>query len=394
MKLRPVMLAVVLAASAVGVLLEKGSARWNAAEGSFLDFLVANVRDRFEKGDVAPAEGVVFVAFEEKDKAEFSAWPPAPLDYIVALRKLKPHEPDVIAFSDVLKWENHAVQFVDELQQAMVGFTQVALAFAATTGVTLESGLVSDDKEVPSIANVEGDSSSAPKISRLIFPEARLSTQMQLGFVATPLEQPAEVPPLLVGRADSKLVPSLATQMIALQTHTPYVSQRLRFGLGAGLYLGGERFIPLAQDGTAQPRLAGDVTRVSALDLLTPELGDAASLALAEKLGKNKLIILGTSPSPGETHARLAAWALALPRLTPAPEYIGWIATLIAALAAGWQLRFGRWGAAVFGMCALAALLGTVLMVFQSSLTWWLPLLPGALLLAGTVFCVTWPRKV
>lgn len=394
MKLRPVMLAGVLTVTVVLALLAKGSPPWNTAEGWFLDFLVANVRDRFEKENLTPAEDVVFIEFNEKDKAEFSAWPPAPIDYIMALKKLRSHDPDVVAFSDVLKWEKRDVQFVDELQQTLVGFTQVALTFAASTGAIAESGLVSEDKEVPSIANVDGDDSAAPRLSRLRFPEARLSTAMQLGFVATDVDKPSEAPPLLVARADSKLVPSLAAQMIALHSHAPYVSQRLRFGLGAGLYLGGERFIPLAQNGMAHPGLKGDMTRVSALELLTPELGDAASKALAEKLGMNRLLILGTSPSPGETHARLAAWALALPKLNLAPESVPWLAGLIAALLAGWQLRFGRWGALVFGMCALAVYLGSAITVFQSTLTWWPPLLPCGMLAAGTAFCVIWPRKV
>ncbi len=393
MKQRPVMLAIVLAAAVTCALLARGGTRWNDAEGWFLDFLVANVRDRFEKEDLTPAEEVVYVGFNETDKAEFSAWPPAPIDYIMALRKIKPHEPAVIAFGDVLKWDQSGTQFIDELQQSLVGFNQVALAFAATTGATSESGYVNEDKEVPNIASVEGDISASPKLSRLIFPDARLSTQMQLGFVATRLDQPGDAPPLLVARADDSLVPSLAAQMIALQSHAPYVSQRLRFGVGAGLYLGGERFVPLSPDGTAQPRLKGDVARVSALDLLTPELGDAASEALAGKLGKNRLVILGTSPSPAETHARVAAWALALPRLRLAPDYVCWLATVIAGLVVFWQLRFGRWGAAIFGMGAIAVLLGTALAVFQSSLIWWSPLLPGIVLLAGTIFCMAWPRR-
>ncbi len=393
MKLRPVMHAVVLAGSIIFMLFEKGSTRWNSAEGWFLDFLVATVRERMEKAEHTPAENVVFIEFNEKDKTEFSAWPPAPIDYIMALKKLKPHEPDVLAFSDILKWDNRELQFVDELQQLLVGFSQVALAFAATTEATAESGLVSDDKEVPSIASVEGDSTAAPKLSRLNFPDARLSRQMQLGFVATRLDNPADVPLLLVGRADSMLVPSLAAQMIALQSHAPYVTQRLRFGLGAGLYLGSDRFIPLAQDGTVHPRLKGDVTRVNALDLLTPELGNEASKVLADKLGKNKLIILGTSPSPGESHVKLAAWALTLPLLKQASDFVIWMVTLTAVLLAVRQLRYGRWSAVIFFMSAIAVLLGAALVFFESSLRWCPPLLPGAVLLASTLFCVIWPRK-
>lgn len=394
MKLRTVLLAVVLALTATFALLARGGPAWNAAEGWFLDFLVANAHDRFDREKLGPAENVVFVEFREKDRAEFSAWPPAPIDYIMVLKKLKAHDPGVVAFSDLLKWQNADVSFVDELQHALVGFSQVVLAYSACTGTTLESGLVSEEKDVPSITTVEGDSSATPAISRLNFPDPRLSTQMQLGFVATEVDQPDHVPPLLLARADSRLVPSLAAQMIALQSRAPYVLQRLRFGAGAGLYLGNERFIPLAGGGAAPPKLAADFTRVSALDLQTPDLGDAASKAIAEKLGRNKLIVLGISPSPGETHVALAAWALALPQLNPAPDYVTWLAALVAAGLVLWQMRFGSWGAAIFGMCAIATLLGIAVVTFQSTLFWWPPLLPGMLLLAGTVFCVTWPRKV
>jgi len=393
MKSRPAMLAVVLTASVGLALLEHGGPRWNAAEGWYLDFLVANARGRLEKEELAPAENVVFIGFNEKDKAEFSAWPPAPIDYIMALKKLKSHEPDTIAFSDVLKWDSPDVQFVDELQQLLVGFNQVALAFSATAGTAAGPGLAGDDAGIPSFARVEGESSTAPQLGRIVFPDARLSTQMQLGFVATRADSEAGAPTPLVARADARLVPSLAAQVIALQSRAPYASQRLRFGAGAGLYLDGDRFIPLLRDGTVRPRLKADVTRINALDLLTPDLGDAASKALSETLGRNKLIVLGISPSPGETHADVAAWALALPRLNRAPDYVCWMATLAAAALAVWQLRFGRWGAAIFGMLAATLLLGAALVVFESSFTWSPPLLPGIVLLAGTVFCFVWRRK-
>ncbi|HEY2573558.1 MAG TPA: CHASE2 domain-containing protein [Verrucomicrobiaceae bacterium] len=393
MKLRPVLLVAVLVSSAGLALLVRNHPAWIAQEEWFLDFLVANTRERFESEKLQPAENLVFIEFNEKDKAEYGAWPPAPIDYIMVLKKLRAHDPGVVAFSDLLKWPGADTQFVDELQHALVGFSQVALAFQATTGATLESGLVSEEKEVPSMAAVEGDSSAVPALSRLIFPDARLSRQMQLGFVATELDHPEQVPSLLLARADSRLVPSLAAQMIALQSRAPYISQRLRFGAGAGLYLGNERFIPMAADGTARPNLTGDFLRVNALELQTPDLGDAAAKVLAEKLGKNKLIVVGVSPSPGETHVRLAAWALALPQLKPAPDYVIWLAAFIAALCALWQLRFSRWGALVFGVCAVALLLGSTLVIFQTWLVWWPPMLPVLLLLAGSVFCVAWPRK-
>lgn len=394
MKLRPAMLAVLLAASVGLALREQGGPGWDAAEQWWLDFLVANARDRIEKTDIAPSENVIFVAFNERDKAEFSTWPPAPIDCIMALKRLKSHEPDTIAFGDVLKWDAPGVQFVDELQQMLVGFPQVVLAFSATTAASPGPDSAAGDTGLPSFPVVEGDSSAAPPLGGLMFPDARLSTQMQLGFVALGGDGRAARPPPLAAQAGSRLVPSLAAQMIALQSHAPYVSQRLRFGVGAGLYLGRERFIPIAQDGTVHPRLKAGVIRVNALDLLTPDLGDAASRGLADLLGKNKLIVLGISPSPAETHAEVAAWALALPRLLRAPDYACWMATLAATMLVFLQIRFRRLGAALVGLFAFMLLLAAALLVFQSSFIWCPPLLPGVVLAVGTIFCVVWePRS-
>ncbi len=379
----------------------QASQRKNAENGNekfdfnqlFLDFLIANTRDRFERTYIEPSPEVVVIEFNEKDKAEFSAWPPAPLDYIILLKRIAKHEPDVVVMGDVLKWDKADVPFLGELQESFRQFPLVALAFGATIDGTAKDSPEIDAEDLPVFKFVQGDASSAPKLGSFVLPEKQLRTQMELGFVASSANEKAEHPSLLVARAGQKLVPSLDAQMIALKEHTPYAEQRLRFGIGAGLHLGGRRFVPLANDGTVKPRLKSDPIRINAIDLLTPDLGDDTGRALAKKLGKHKLIILGTTTDSSEPRARIAAWALALPTLHRAPAWMEWTAAGAALLLAFVQLRFRRFKAVAFGACVLALGLAAAIVSFQSTLTWCAPHLALALTLTGSVFCFLWPAS-
>ncbi len=391
MKLRAGILTILLAVAAFFTLREKGGQRWLQGEHLFLDFLIANTRDRFERTEIEPSPEVVVIEFNEKDKAEFSAWPPAPLDYIILLKRIAKHEPDVVVMGDVLKWDKPDVPFLGELQESFRQFPLVALAFGAMIDAPLQPSSLTDDADLPVFKFVQGDASSAAKLSNFLMPDKQLRTQMELGFVATTAGEKAERPSLLVARAGEKLVPSLDAQMIALKEHTPYAEQRLRFGIGAGLHLGGRRFVPLANDGSVVPRLKSDPIRINAIDLLTPDLGDDTGRALAKKLGKHKLIILGTAKDGAETRGRIAAWALALPTLHRAPEWIEWTAAGIALILAFVQLRFRRMGAVAFGVGVLALSLAAAIVSFQSSLTWCAPHLALAFTLTGSVFCFLWP---
>ena len=68
-----------------------------------------------------------------------------------------------------------------------------------------------------------------------------------------------------------------------------------------------------------------------------------------------------------------------------------WIATALAGLLTLWQLRYGRFGALVSGVCFLAALMALAMVVFQSSFVWCPPVLPLAMIACGTLFCFVWP---
>ncbi len=392
MRLRAGILSILLAGAAFFTLREKDGHRWAQGENLFLDFLIANTRDAFERTKIDPSPEVVVIEFNEKDKAEFSAWPPAPLDYIILLKRIAEHKPDVVVMGDVLKWDQPDVPFLGELQERFRQFPLVALAFGATINGATESPPVSENEDLPAFKFVQGDASSAKKLGSFIMPDRQLRTQMELGFVIPYRGESEEHPLLLVARAGDRLVPSLDAQMIALKEHTPYAEQRLRFGIGAGLHLGGRRFIPLSNDGSVKARLKSDPLHINAIDLLTPDLGDDAGRALAKKLGKHKLIFLGARAEGAETPARVAAWALALPTLHRAPEWMEWLGAAVALLLAFVQLRFHRIGALAFSAGVLALGLAAAIVSFQSTLTWCAPHLALSFTLAGAVFCFLWPR--
>jgi hypothetical protein len=357
----------------------------------FLDFLNANTRTEFDKTPLQPSGDVVLVEFRDADKAEFSTWPPAPLDYIMVLKRLAEHNPDIVAFTDVLHWDQPDVQFVSALQQSFLKVPSVALAFhASEIGREPGDSAIHEDVTLPVIAKVVGDPKLAPQLGKYDFPAKNLRMLMQLGFVPMDGKQDAAVP--LVARSGSALIPSLAAQILALREHAPYASQRLRFGRGAGLYLGSSLFVPLADNGTVAPKLDGGIMRVSALDLMAPALQDPASQAVETKLGSHKVILIGMASPAAEAQARTVAWALALPKLHRAPVHVAWIAAAVALLLGLWQLRFHRFGALLFGIIVMAVLLALSLGVFQSTHIWWPPALPASLTVIATVFCFLWPQ--
>jgi len=393
MKIRAFVLLLLLACAVVFSFRPEARVKVEEFNRLFLDFLNANTRAKSDKKPLPPNDEVVFLEFREADKTEYSAWPPAPLDYIMVLKRLAEHDPEVVAFTDVLKWDKADTQFTPELQQSFLKFSTVALAFRAEDiGKEAVDSVIREDVSMPTIAKVVGDPKLAPRLGKYEFPAKALRTQMQLGFVLADKEKkPGSAVPL-VARAGDALVPSLAAQILALREHAPYATQRLRFGRGAGLFLGEDVFVPLEDNGNVTPQLEGDVVRVNALDLMTPSLQDEVAVTANAKLGKHKVVIVGSVPSVGETQTRVVAWALALPKLHRAPITAEWIAAALAALLAIWQLRFGRFSAAFFGVGVMAAMLALALAEFQMMRRWCGPALPGALTLLATVFCFLWPH--
>jgi len=393
MKLRALILACLLGASFFWFQREQVTGRFDEAEAGFLDFLVANARERFEKEPLPPSENVVLVEFREEDKAEFSAWPPAPIDYLMVLKKLATHEPEVIAFAMPLSWQNGQEQFGNELKEALIGFPSTVLGFSATANPPGIADPGPGELEIRGLSSTSDSAAPSFSLTPLGVPDKALRTQMPLGFLSWILDDEKQQRDLMVARLGGQFIPSLAAQAVGLFGHVPFAEQRLRFGRGAGLYLGTDWFVPLSQDGSAIPKLNESPLAVNALDLMTPDLGDATGGANAIKLGKNKLVILGITPSSWSGQARVAAWALALPHLHRAEATADYIMAAVAALLGFWQLRQGRLGALVSGFSLLVATMLVCLVSFQSSLTWWSPLAAACLLVTSTAFCFLWPNR-
>jgi len=398
MKVRAAVLTLLLGGVLVWYHLEQGQGKWKVAEQFFLDTLVANTRDTFIREMPATSPDVVLVEFREEEKAEFASWPPAPLDYIMVLKRLAEHQPEVVAVAEALRWDAPGTQFVGELRQAVLPFPSFVLGFnlAATPGEMLPDVAAFVAEEMPVLAGSDGDVHKAPVYNRVTtLPDKSVRIAGQLGFLS--LEGDPGDGVLFAATDGQKLVPSFAAQVTGAFRHAPFAGQRLRFGSGARLSLGDEHVIPLDRRGSMELEDRPEVPRINALELMTPDVGDEEGRLTRSVLGKGKVVVMATvsstGPPLGMQQARAVAQALAMPSLHRLDRLVDWAAALGAAILAFWQLRYQRLGALVFGFAVFVAGLATSLLVFQSSLVWWSPLPALAVGAVATVFCFVWPAR-
>lgn len=397
MKARAITLFVLLAVALSGYKLAERKGHLQESTEWFLDFLVANARNKIEVRASADAKDVVLVQFNENDREEYSAWPPAPLDYIIALKRLYAHEPEVVAIVEPLRWDQADTQFVTQLRQAMVPFTSVVLGFDISSegvGMTIENGDFASN-EMPALKCRDDGSKYVLIFNRVTgVPDKGLRIAVQSGFshFSHPgiASQPNKVP--FVAFDGHHLVPSLAAQVVTLYRHVPYASQRIAFGAGARLSLGDEHMVPLDPSGALVIDDKLKVPTVNALELMSPDLGDADSNLTRNTLGKKKIVVLSMSPR-GVTQARAIAQALAAPSLERKPVVWDWLAAGLACLIGVWQLQYRRIGAVAIGLLFVLTSLIASLLVFQSSLAWWSPFASMTVTGTCTLFCLLWSRK-
>ena len=392
MKLRVLILLLILG-GALGWLAQRPVPQ---AEHGWLDFLVANARGAFSSDVPAVSEHVVLVEFREEDKEEFSAWPPAPLDHIMLLKRLAEAEPDVVAFVEPLRWEKAQVEFITQLRNALVPFPAVVLGFSLAAegeGMTKENGDFSAN-ELPELPEAEGDRAAVPKFTRVVqVSDGALRVAAHSGFSSLhgPVKVSPDAVPFIVddGR---RLVPSLAAQSVMLFRRAPYAEQRLHFGTGARLSLGDSLIIPLKGDGSLLLEAKPSVPEVSALELMTPDLGDETSERMQATLGRHKAIVIGTGAAARQ-HARAMAVALAMPEIRRAPEAVDWGVAALAAVPAFWMLGLRRLKVVVAALAVTVVLAVAGLLVFQSSLWWWSPVPALAVVLGAALLCWIWPAR-
>ncbi len=399
MKVRAILLLVLLGAAG-------GAAFWAQQRGHLFepeqvvfDFLFANARTGFDSAPSLPSKVVVVVEFNAAEKAEYSAWPPAPLDYEMALQRIALHRPEVVAIADVLRWDQAQPQIVSKLRDTLLAFPGLVLGFdlSPREGAGGEESAKFIAEEMPSLPAKEDAMAAGkyPSVTRL--PERSIRIRGQMGFVNLEGRDQKDSLPMAV-QCGQKLAPSLAAQAITLYRRAPYAHQRLRFGAGARLSLGDTMVVPLDSRGDIILKDVPPPQQVNALDLLTPDLGDASSQALKETLGQGKAVVLtvrdAEGRSPGALHALAITRALSMPTLHREGLAVEWGVAGLTVLLSLWQLRFGRFGAMLFGAVVIAGIMAADLLAFQSALRWWSPLAALTVILTSTVFCFLWPHRV
>lgn len=398
MKIRCSLLILILAGILAWYHFEQSRGTLHQAEQSFLDFLVAAGRDSFSRNITTDGKDVLVVEFRKEDQAEYSTWPPAPLDYIVALKRLAPLDPEVVMFATPMNWNADQAQFLTQLRQRWLNVPSVILPYDLRASAHGESQEELDFflHDIPVLPGWEGNQAPALHFAGVEnLPNKVLWPAAQLGFLKTGAPASSNEAPL-VATDGKRLAPSLAAQAITAFRKAPYAELRLRFGNGARLSLGDHYIVPLDKTGAVSLKPQVSLTTINALDLMTPDLGTERDQPLKDALAshKHKCVVFTLSSVPESTlQAKALALALAMPEVRQASPAVTWSLAVIACLLGCWQLRYHRFGAVLFGAATSLAGLVSSLIVFSSALIWWPPILPATVLIVSTVFCFLWPAK-
>ena len=385
---------------------EQSAGRFQQADDWFLDFLLANSRERFEKGEKSPADDVVLVQMREEERAEYAAWPPPPIDWQMVLKALAACEPEVLVIAAPLAWGQPPPEFVPQVSEALLPFPSVVLAVAATltdgnvkstTDAAAETLLA---EAFPKITRLGGQLEFARQLAAIIAaPDESMRRQVELGLMPpapTTADAPAALPLIIQSR--SAVAPSLLLQALSRHSRAPYSQIRLILGPGAGVHLGKGIYLPLDPAGAfvVNPRL--EVPTVNALDLMTGGLADALSAADRAKLGKGKIVVVGldgdaAAPSIARLQAQALAQALALPRIRGLDQIGRWLVCAAAALLGLGLLRCRGGKAFRAGLLVIFVALMAGFVLFQSSLIWCPPTAPTAILAASTLFAMMFGKR-
>ncbi|WP_395743614.1 hypothetical protein [Prosthecobacter sp.] len=381
---------------------EHRAGRFQRVDELFLDFLVANARDRFVApgNDASASSPVVLVKMRAADKAEYAGWPPRPLDWQMVLKGLQGYNPAALVIPETLFWGRPSPEFVSEAAQALTPFPSIVLGveaqLAASPGKPAFLGGLEDS--LPPFQKVRGDIATVPPLGALISPpDDLMRRQAELGVsIPTDAKGSARLPYAV--QESGRLLPTVLAQSLARISKTPYAAQRLLLGPGAGAYLSNGSFVPLSTAGEFTVNPKQPVPEVDALNLMTSELADALSPQDKAHLSGDKVIVIGTDDgSPNglaRLHAQALAQVLALPRLRLLPTWAQWIIWGAASLVGVCLAVFvPRRKALLRGMLCIFAALVACFLAFQSSMIWCPPTLPAALLAVSAVFARIAGRK-
>jgi hypothetical protein len=369
--------------------------RFQRVDELFLDLLVANTRDRFEKAEAATgsASPVVFVKMRTADKAEYAGWPPRPLDWQMVLKGLQTYDPAVIVIPETLTWGNPSPEFTQEAANALVPFPSTILGtegqLASVPNAPAFLGGLEDI--LPRFEKISGEIKNVPPLGALIAaPDELLRRQAELGITITRQDKDKTLMPYAV-QEDGHLRPTALTQALVRWSGTPYFTHRLLLGPGAGAYLANGAFVPLSTAGEFTVDTKQTVSEVDALNVMTVELAEALTDADKKHLHDATIIVIGTDDAAtgglARMHAQALARVLAMPRIQVLPDFAQWIVWAMAALTGFWLVLFvPKQKALLRGALLILAGLGICFLAFQFALIWCPPTLPAALLAASTLF--------
>lgn len=373
---------------------EHQAGRFQRVDELFLDFLVANARDRFvTSSDQKLADSpVVLVKMRVADKAEYVGWPPRPLDWQMILKSLQAYEPAVVVVPETLFWGSPSPEFVNQAAQALLPIPSVVLGVEGELASSRDKPafLGGLEDSLPVFQKVQGGTGSVPALGALVAaPDTLMRQQAELGITVTHETKKDHVTLPYAVQEGGRLRTTVLAQALARFTRTPYATHRLTLETGSGAYLAGGVFVNLTREGE-WVCMDRHVPEVDALNLMTSDLAEALSAKDKAALTGGKLIVIGTDDDKTGGLARLHAVALAeilaMPRLRILPDWGQWIVWGLAGLL-GVRLTFvPRSKALPLGaMCIFAALV-VCFLAFQSSLIWCPPTIPAALLAVSTLF--------
>jgi hypothetical protein len=404
MKARVITFALLLVAVLVGHVM---ALRWSPEyqtrvrdlEQGFLDFLVANSQESFQKAVPESSADVVFIEYREEDKAEHEAWPPAPLDYFMLMKKLAPASPEVIAFVEPLSWESTDAQFIQQFREQLIPVPSVVLGFEVTSDAVEVSPEQREfmTARMPSFKAGASDPGAATVTFKSVTRLPDKSLQIiggELGVarvISSGEALPAHAFPFVVSDG-THVVPSLAAQAVSRFRRMASSNLHLRFGTGGRLGLSDTHVVPLERGGTMKLQGKPAVPELDVLELLNQLADEATLAAMARTLGKGKVLVIGSGDA-ARAQAQAIAQALAVPLLHRAPAWGDWTFAGVMALLSLWQFGRSRIKALLAGVliAALAAII--CMLTFQSSLWWWSPAPAAVVLATSTLFCFLWPRR-
>ena len=375
---------------------EHQAGRFQRVDERFLDFLVANARDRF--AGAAPDSGapspVVFVRMSAADKAEYAGWPPRPLDWQMVLKGLQKFDPALVVIPETLNWGTPSPEFTREAAEALIPFQGVVLGVEAQLApdAAAPAFLGGLEDALPQFEKVGGPAQPIPALGALITaPDEALRRLAEIGIAIPRRENDPSLLPYTL-REQDRLLPAVLAQALTRASGTPYATHRLVLGPGAGAYLANGTFVPLTQAGEFSVDTRQDVPVVDALNLMTAELVGALTDEEKKHLaGPGKILVIGTdggaSGDLARLHAQALSQALSTPRIRVLRMHEQWILWTIAGLAGGWLVfRVPRRKTLFRGLACIFAGLVVCFLAFQSALIWCPPTLPAAIIALSALF--------